>query len=159
MTKQEKFNNLFLEKNKEIDKVIEECWKSVLFSDCMRNLYEEKIDKIFGLNVGYRKINFYQEENDRYILEMSSGKDGEHTFHIWFKDDTINYELHHYPSESCTNNEALCNLPDNKAKIQYLKRKVSLLEWSKDYKYELYEVLEELINIDEDIKDLKEIKF
>ena len=159
MDRQKDFNKLFLEKNKEIDKVIEEYWKPLVFSDYMRNLYKEKTGNIFSLNLGYRRIRFYQKEKNRYVLEMSNGEGGKHVFYICFEDDTTNYELHDFSSKSYTNNEALCNLTDNKARIKYLKRKVGFLEWSKEYKYGLYEVLEELTNVDEDIKELEGIKW
>lgn len=167
MVKQEDFNKLFLEKNRALDKEIETEWHEVLFSNYMENLYE-KVDNFFNLILEDKSIDFYQGEDDRYVLDISSivnvseFEKYQDTFQIWFKDNGESYELHDDEFEACTNDEALYGLPDNKSRLEYTERKIKFLEWSKENKYKVLETLKEKeksIPIEEDIKDLESLKW
>ena len=174
MVKQEDFNKLFLEKNEALDRKIVKEWEDVLFSDYMNSLYE-KVDDFFNLELKDKKIDFYQGENDRYVLDICSlnpieqDKDGEtyidssvedyqNAFQIWFREYGIAYELHDYSFEVYTNDEALYGLPYNERKIAYTKRKVKFLEWSKENKYKVLEVIKNRVKEEEDEKESKQIE-
>lgn len=174
MLKQEDFNKLFLEKNKDLDREIAKEWEDVLFSDYMKSLYE-KVDNFFNLELVDKEIDFYQGEDIRYVLEISSSnpieqdKNGEtyidssveyyqNTFQIWFREDGITYELHDYAFEVYTTEEALYELPCNGRKIAYTKQKAKFLEWSKENKYKVLEVIKNRVKEEEDEKESKQIK-
>ena len=139
MNKQKEFDKLFLKQNEKIDKDINKEWEDILFSEKFLSLYE-KIDNIFDFEMNDKDGNFYQGEDDRYVLEIYDEKTF-HAFQIYFKDRICSYELHDAKYDACTPYEALCDLPTNQRKLKYLKDKIDFLSWDKENKEKVYKAI------------------
>lgn len=69
MNKQKEFDDTFIKQNEKIDKGINKEWENILFSEQFSSLYEE-VDNIFDFEMDDKDGNFYQGEDDRYVLEF-----------------------------------------------------------------------------------------
>jgi hypothetical protein len=160
--KQNEFDKIFLEKNIELDKLIEEQWEELLLSEDMKDIYNQDIDTTNVIED--KDILLYYAEDDRYILEFNYANEEysrERIFQIYHKDNSINFEYKDLLFEIYDTEDSL-KLPDNKSKIEYTKEKIDFLDWSKKNNKKVIELIKNsliLNDIDSDIEKIKSLEY
>ena len=165
--KQEEFNELFLEKNKELDKLIEKEWNEVFYGNEMKKFYKDEVDNIFNIELEDKTFDFYWGDDERFVLSFDRKDDNTKlgiydTLHIWHREETSSYEHQYIELEIYETFYASKELESNDLKIKYTEEKLEFLELTKKYKNKIVDLIKEELdsrNIDKDLERLKAIDF
>lgn len=155
--KKDEFDKLFLEKNKDIDKLIEEEWKELIFDEEIKEMFYPEVLEINNYKIDNKRLHlfhlngFYSYFIIEEILEDEYFNNKQEAFRFNYKEKHIIYKHRYLELENIDPYlETQDLLADNKAKFKYLEEKIEFLNWSKKYKKEIKQLIKNYLNSGED---------
>lgn len=158
MRTQDKFNDIFKNKNEEIDNLITKQWDEILNSKNLKKLYNNEYD-LFDVQIEDSTFDLYWMEHNEYVLHLENNEEPnlKHSLYINTESGAISYELS-YPEDSIYDYHDILAKKDNKDATKYIKNKAQFLEWSRNHADKIIHLVEQEQLILDDIEAIENIK-
>lgn len=154
--KKDEFNKLFLEKNEYIDKLIEEEWKELIFDEEIKEMFYPEVLEIENYKIDNKKFHlFYLDGFYSYFIIEENPEDDyfrkQELLRFNYDEKQIVYEHRYLELENIDPYlETQDILVNNKAKFKYLGEKINFLNWTKNHKKDVKEIIKDYLNSGDD---------